>query len=63
MRDEFITVSLLVSVTTQKGWSPLMVAVSKGRTEVVSLLLEAGANTDLQTNVGKYIFSVCSCSD
>ena len=28
-----------------------MVAAWKGRTEVVSLLLEAGANTDLQTEV------------
>ena len=28
-----------------------MVAVWQGRTEVVSLLLEAGANTDLQNEV------------
>ena len=38
-----------MSVITQYGeQSVLMMAVTKGRTEVVSLLLEAGANTDLQ---------------
>ena len=31
-----------------------MVAVWQGRTEVVSLLLEAGANTDLQNMVNMY---------
>ena len=38
------------SVITQYGHgeSALIVAAREGRTEVVSLLLEAGANTDLQ---------------
>ena len=40
-----------VCVITQKGYSALMLAVRWGRTEVVSLLLEAGANTELQNMV------------
>ena len=41
-----------MSVITQwNGDSALMMAVRKGRTEVVPLLLEAGANTDLQNKV------------
>ena len=44
-------VSLHMSVITQYGDSGLMMAARKGRTEVVSLLLEAGANTDLQNKV------------
>ena len=50
---EVMSVSLHMSVNTQNGDSALMMAVSWGRTEVVSLLLEAGANTDLQNNVHK----------
>ena len=46
-----ISVSLHVSVITQDGESPLMVAASSGRTEVVSLLVEAGAALDLQNKV------------
>ena len=42
-----------MSVITQNGESALMMAASRGRTEVVLLLLEAGANTDLQNNVHK----------
>ena len=38
-------------VITQNGESALMEAASEGRTEVVSLLLEAGANIDLQNKV------------
>ena len=37
-----------MSVITQEGYSVLMMAASDGRTEVVSLLLDSGANTDLQ---------------
>ena len=48
MYTKFISVSLHI---TQNGFSPLMMAAGKGRTEVVSLLLEAGANTDLQNKV------------
>ena len=44
-------VSLHMSVITQDGNSVLMMAVREGMTEVVSLLLEAGANTDLQNEV------------
>ena len=40
-----------MSVITQDGESALMMAVSEGKTKVVSLLLEAGANTDLQNKV------------
>ena len=48
---EVISVSLHMSVITQDGESALMMAARKGMTEVVSLLLEAGANTDLPNKV------------
>ena len=38
----------------QDGDSALMMAAREGRTEVVSLLLEAVANTDLQNKVKLY---------
>ena len=44
-------VSLHMSLITQGGDSALTMAVSEGRTEVVPLLLKAGANTDLQDRV------------
>ena len=44
-------VSLHLSVITQGGDSALMMAVREGRTEVVSLLLEAGADIHLQNEV------------
>ena len=45
-------------IITQYGDSALMIAAREGRTaEVVSLLLEAGANINLQNKVG--IVSVC----
>ena len=40
-----------MSVITQDGDSALMMAIRWGRTEIVLLLLEAGANTDLQNKV------------
>ena len=40
-----------MSVITQDGNSALMIAVRDGRTEVISLLLKAGANIDLQNKV------------
>ena len=40
-----------MSVITQLGDSALMMAAQDGRTEVVSQLLEAGANIDLQNKV------------
>ena len=48
---EVISVSLHMSVITQKGNSVLMMAAEWGKTEVVSLLLKAGANTDRQNMV------------
>ena len=44
--------SCIVSVCHyQDGNFALMMATREGRTEVVSLLIEAGANTDLQNKV------------
>ena len=48
---EVISVSLHMSVITQNGDSPLMMAVRWGVTEAVSLLVKAGANLDLQNKV------------
>ena len=48
---EVIIVSLHVSVITQDGDSALMMAAHEGMAEVVSLLLEAGANIDLHDKV------------
>ena len=49
---EVISVSLHMSVITQwNGDSALMMAAREGRTEVVPLLLEAGANIHLQNKV------------
>ena len=54
---EVVSVSLHMSVITQDGNSALMMAIREGRTEVFPLLLEAGANTDLQNEVkiSKYV--------
>ena len=46
-----ISVSLHMSVITQRGESALMKAVRSGRTEVVSLLVKAGAALDLKNMV------------
>ena len=48
---EAMSVSLHMSVITQYGNSALMLAAQEGMTDVVSLLLKAGANTDLQNKV------------
>ena len=45
---------LHMSVITQDGESPLMLAVRSGRTEVVSLLVMAGAALDLQNKVNMW---------
>ena len=45
------SVSHYICLSSQYGDSALMMAASKGRTEVVSLLLEAGANIHLQNEV------------
>ena len=47
-----------MSVVTQDGDSVLNIAVRWGMTEVVSLLVEAGANTDLQNEVRRDIIYV-----
>ena len=49
-----ISVSLHMSIITQDGESPLMLAVRNGETEVVSLLVEAGAALDLQNKVNMW---------
>ena len=46
-----ISVSLLMSIITQMGNSPLILAAGSGSTEVVSLLVKAGAALDLQDKV------------
>ena len=46
-----VSVSLHVSIITQSGDSPLILAAGSGRTEVVSLLVKAGAALDLQDQV------------
>ena len=48
---EVISVSLHMSVITQDGDTALMMASREGRTEVVPLLLEAGANIHLENKV------------
>ena len=48
---EVISVSLHMSVITQDGNSVLMIAVRQGKSLVVSQLLKAGANIDLQNKV------------
>ena len=42
-----------MSVITQDEESALMLAASEGRTEVVSLLVKAGAALDLQNKVNR----------
>ena len=47
-----VSVSLHMSVITQwNGESALIMAVREGWTEVISLLLKAGANTEIQNKV------------
>ena len=48
---EVISVSLHMSVITQDGDTAVMMAASEGMTEVISLLLEAGADFHLQNKV------------
>ena len=51
---DVISVSLHMFVITQWAYSPLMVAARWGRTEVVSLLVKAGAALDLQNKVNMW---------
>ena len=46
-----VSVSLHMSVITQSGDSSLTLAARNGETEVVSLLVKAGAALDLQNKV------------
>ena len=48
---DVISVSLRMFVITQWAYSPLILAVGNGKTEVVSLLVKAGAALDLQNEV------------
>ena len=50
---------IFISIT-QNGNSALIIAVREGRTEVVSLLLEAGINTELQNKVKCPWYTVCT---
>ena len=47
------------SVITQRGETALMIAASKGRTEVVVELVKAKANLDLQNNVSTCYYEYC----
>ena len=49
-----IIVSLHMSIIKQDGDSPLMMAAGNGETEVVSLLVKAGAALDLQDQVNMW---------
>ena len=48
------SVSLHMSVIIQDGESPLMDAARRGKTEVVSLLVKAGAALDLKDQVNMW---------
>lgn len=48
---EKIVVHAYASVITQEGYSALMHAAWRGKTEVIALLLKAGAKTYLQNEV------------
>ena len=52
---EVISVSLHMSVITQDGDSPLMMAAKKGRTKVISLLVKAGATLDPSWNKASFV--------
>ena len=51
---DVISLVLHMSVVTQDGDSPLMLAAWNGETEVVSLLVKAGAALDLQNVVNMW---------
>ena len=56
-----VSVRLHMSIISQDGGSALMLAAYEGHSEVVTQLLEAGANTDLlTTEVYKCICVHCS---
>ena len=51
-----LCVILHMSVNTQWGYSALMLAAMRGKTEVVAELVKAGANVDIQSKVCQYIY-------
>ena len=51
-----------MSIITQMGNSPLILAAGNGNTEVVSLLVKAGAALDLQDKVYKHVALIPSLS-
>ena len=61
--SDIISVSLQMSVITQDGDSPLMMAARYGRTEVVSLLVNAEAALDLQDMVNMTVALIPSLSN
>ena len=57
----FIIIALVLCIIYQDGWTALMYASRKGHMEVVKLLLDHGANKDLQDEVRiiYVVFYVC----
>ena len=49
---------LHMSVITQSGAFALIIAVRKGKTEVVTELVKAGANVDMQTEVRSSVYTL-----
>ena len=49
------------SVITQDGWSALIRAASEGHTKVVSEMVKANANLDLQDKVCDDVAVPCTC--
>ena len=56
---QFTSVSLHMCFIIQSGDSLLILAAMSGRTEVVSLLVKAGAALDLQDQVNMWHHCVC----
>ena len=52
LTNEYILIKLYLSYPIVKdGCTPIYAASEKGRADIVNLLLQAGANLNLQTNV------------
>ena len=58
--SEEVTISVCyLSVITQYGYSPLVLAAKKGRTEAVVELVKSGADLNLQTKVCHMLHTTC----